>query len=472
MRSRPLWLWTFAILLAATLPRLALPGMFLDGVTHAAVARNLALGQGSFWTPFYTATLHPAFHEQPPLGLWLLSLAFRLGGDHLAVERIFSVAMACVTLLCLVGIWRRVHAGDPEARAQAWLPVALWAASPLSSWGVVNGALENVQTAFTTAAVALVLRALSDRRPASGAAALAGAAVLAGCLAKGPVALFVLALPLCWPLFWRGDARRAAAVGGVLAATLLAGSLALALWPEAREGLGQYLRQQLVPGVLGRRELGAGRLGALSALALRVLLPMGALAALLRVLARGTAPRAAGSARPAAFFLLGGLAASLPVLASAKQADRYLLPAVPLFALGVASLALPAARALAARLERRTRSAAAALALIAATIAVSALELAGPGRDRARIDDLRSLAGELAPGEVVALCPALWTDWGLHAWGQRLLRVSFARQWAAPAHFLAPKPVSCAIPPGCAPVPVATATFTLHRCLTLGRAAG
>src|SRR4051812_22549428 len=76
---------TAAALVAAIMPRLAQRGMFVDGLTYASIARNLAEGRGSFWSPSYTATIYPEFHEHPPLGLWLQSLWFRVLGDHLAV---------------------------------------------------------------------------------------------------------------------------------------------------------------------------------------------------------------------------------------------------------------------------------------------------------------------------------------------------------------------------------------------------
>jgi hypothetical protein len=59
---------TAAALAAAILPRLAQRGMFVDGVTYASIARNLSQGRGSFWSPFYTATIYPQFHEHPPFG--------------------------------------------------------------------------------------------------------------------------------------------------------------------------------------------------------------------------------------------------------------------------------------------------------------------------------------------------------------------------------------------------------------------
>ena len=74
---KPFRLLTLAALAAALVPRLAQRGMFVDGVTYAAIARNLAEGRGTFWSPHYTATLYSIFHEHPPLGLWLESLWFR-----------------------------------------------------------------------------------------------------------------------------------------------------------------------------------------------------------------------------------------------------------------------------------------------------------------------------------------------------------------------------------------------------------
>src|SRR6266852_7226573 len=68
------------------LPRMLSYGMFLDGVTYASMARNMAENYGSFWQPYYTATVYPTFYEHPPLGFWLQSWAYRLCGDSVYVE--------------------------------------------------------------------------------------------------------------------------------------------------------------------------------------------------------------------------------------------------------------------------------------------------------------------------------------------------------------------------------------------------
>src|SRR5215475_1169660 len=132
---------TVALFAACTIPRLAHRGMFIDGVTYAAIARNLAEGRGSFWAPFYTATLYPRFHEHPPLGLWLQSLWFRAFGDHLFVERAYAVTAASATALLISVIWRRLT-DDSNARHYDWLPILLWILIPVVSWTVVGNMLE------------------------------------------------------------------------------------------------------------------------------------------------------------------------------------------------------------------------------------------------------------------------------------------------------------------------------------------
>src|SRR3954451_14950195 len=109
---RPFRLLPLAVFAAATVPRLAHRGMFVDGVTYASIARNLAEGRGTFWVPAYTATLYPEFHEHPPLGFWLQSLWFRVFGDHLWVERLYTLTAGLITAALIAAIWRRLNARD------------------------------------------------------------------------------------------------------------------------------------------------------------------------------------------------------------------------------------------------------------------------------------------------------------------------------------------------------------------------
>src|SRR5713226_8999107 len=94
------------------LPRLLSYGMFLDGVAHASIARNMAENYGSFWRPYYTATVYPIFYEQPPLGFWLQSWAYRLCGDAAYVEALWGFCVGALILVGLGGIWRCLRPQD------------------------------------------------------------------------------------------------------------------------------------------------------------------------------------------------------------------------------------------------------------------------------------------------------------------------------------------------------------------------
>src|SRR5215218_7930757 len=110
-----------ALLVTLILPRIAQPGMFLDGVTYAVVARNMSIGIGSLWEPSFSTTLYPRFFEQPPLGMALEAGAFRLLGDHLYVERLFTVTVFALTAWLIVAIWRH-----RLPRTYYWLPLFFW----------------------------------------------------------------------------------------------------------------------------------------------------------------------------------------------------------------------------------------------------------------------------------------------------------------------------------------------------------
>ncbi len=53
----------------------------LDGVVYADIARNLSIGEGTFWAPVFFDASGGAFRDHPPLGLWLMSIWFALWGD-------------------------------------------------------------------------------------------------------------------------------------------------------------------------------------------------------------------------------------------------------------------------------------------------------------------------------------------------------------------------------------------------------
>src|SRR5919202_5990190 len=107
------------------LPRMLSYGMFVDGVTFASIARNMAEHYGSFWRPYYTATVYPVFYEHPPLGYWLQSWAYRLCGEATYIEALWGFFVGALILAGLGGIWRCLR---PQGTSMSgtWFPVVLF----------------------------------------------------------------------------------------------------------------------------------------------------------------------------------------------------------------------------------------------------------------------------------------------------------------------------------------------------------
>jgi 4-amino-4-deoxy-L-arabinose transferase-like glycosyltransferase len=442
---------TLGVFLAATVPRLAHRGMFVDGVTYASVARNLAEGRGTFWYLSYTATLYPHFREHPPLGFWLQSLWFRVLGDHLFVERVYAITAAAVTAVLIAATWRRLAGGTREAADRGvhapamrggdreqpppadldWLPVLLWITVPVVSWAIVGNLLETTVALFTTAAALSMAHALGSRAGSMNAgnratiawSALSGLCIAGAVLTKGPVGLFPLVIaPVMLAL--RRDPRRAwlALPGQWLA--VVACAVLLAASGAARSSLTEYVNQQVVAAVAGDREVGSSTTIART-LVEGVLLPMMAVGAV-AVAVRGRVIEPPRADREQAWaFLIIGLAGTLPIMVSAKQAGHYVVPAVPMFALAAALAIAPTVRSLAGRFhETRWRvvpNLAGALLLV---VAVGASVSPALGRDRQRMADLDAIARAVPRNRIMGICPASSADWGLHAWFERLFRTS------------------------------------------------
>jgi 4-amino-4-deoxy-L-arabinose transferase-like glycosyltransferase len=433
---KPFRLLTIAVFAAATVPRLAHRGMFVDGVTYASIARNLALGRGSFWEPFYTATIYPQVHEHPPFGFWLQSLWFRVLGDHLFVERAYSVVVAIATAAVVIAIWRRLHADVPPGdgrdvepwgagqRRLEWLPVLLWIAVPVVSWAIVGNLLDTTVALFTTTATLAALQGVGATTPGRAIAcgALSGLSIVAATLTKGPVGLFPLVAPLTFFLLPR--ARR---IFGALAAqwaTVASCAVALLAFGISRASLTAYVNQQVLAAMSGQREVSAGSFTILGQLVQGVMLPLAGMGVLAIAAARRFVAPSRLARRYAASFVLLGLAGTLPILASAKQAGHYLVPAVSLYAMAGALVLAPTVTVFTERYARPGSRWVGLVSLFVIAGTVGAAYAPALGRDRVRLANLDVLAPTIPRSVTAGICPDANGDWGLHAWFQRRFRVS------------------------------------------------
>ena len=217
-----------------------------------------------------------------------------------------------------------------------------------------------------------------------------------------------------------------------------------------------YVHTQLAPSLLGQREV-SDPLGIVRHLLVGIVGRMAALLGLCWWLARPTrgSPPAAPAGRTAAgaFMLLGACAAG-PFAFSVRLSGHYLLPAVPMFALGFALLA-------AAFVDARVRKTLIGVTLLAVVVLASRRER----RDDALIRDLAAIEHAMPRAVLIGACPhpRAARDWGLHTYVQRWYRVSLdARAQPVNGWFLRSDP-TCAVQESCAPA-ARGESLTLFRC--------
>ncbi len=421
MRNKTFWLLTIVVFIGLLLPALVQEGMFLDGVSYACIAKNMANGLGSFALPHYTATLYPVCYEQPPLALWLQSLFFRAFGDHFLVERFFSFCMAIATAWGIVLNWRLLAAQMPGSqvtgRNNSWLPVLLWIISPIVFWGYQNNMLECTMSVFVLGSTYFAAKSEFEKQP--GLLVLAAISTAAAVLCKGPVGFSPVAAPLVLSLAFEPKSVFRGAISSALMLVCALAILGIFIFfvPGMPEYLDQYLHTRLLPTLLGARDTQVEYpFSFLLDLVSQIALP----AILLLIVFFKQGFREIPMPKSALFFFGVGLAGTLPLVFSPKQSAHYLLPSIPYFALGFAAIFEKAINwsALEAKIGGLFEKI--VWLVLGATLVISVLSWGKYRRDVRQIKDIKAICIAIGTDRTIGIPEQYGKDWLLHAYFGRI----------------------------------------------------
>src|SRR5262245_27117311 len=416
------------------LPRMLSHGMFLDGVAHASIARNLAESYGSFWRPYYTATVYPIFYEQPPLGFWLQSWAYRLCGDTTYVEALWGFCVGALILLGLAGIWRCL---SPQgvAISGTWFPIVLFIILPMTSWAFSNNMLENTMTCFIVISVYFCMVSLKNPKVLSALSygILSGVCIYFAVLVKGPIALFPIAVPLISMISEGKKRLRIGVTTFILLTTLvLAFGLMFSMSTESAQFLKRYWHQQVLASITGEREISAARFNVLKVVSRENLVPLltaGMLTAAMYRLRQTTI--SAIHYRLFLYYLGIALAGSLPILISAKQKRWYVFPSLPFYSLAIAvvfnDVALSLERLIGENKRRCKYSTLFSAMILCIAIFLMFLEKNALGRDKDFHSDFSEPSLMIAERNIISVYPkSLAMHWSLVANMQRKFKASLS----------------------------------------------
>ncbi len=336
-----MWILTVALAIVFFLPDLVKEGMFFDGLVYSTISRNLAYGYGSLWKPMYTPTLWLEFYEHPSLVFGIQSLFFRIFGEGMFVERLFSLSTLLVSGFLIHKLWIALFKDDEEKKRYSWIPLLTWVMMPSVYMTYSRNMLENVLTCFSLWAIYLGVLALMHQKRTYLYLTLVGVLTFLAFLSKGFVGLFPLALVFIYAFVFRDMGFRQWSVRALLPLLSFGGCiLLLSFSDEAWTGIGKYIDQQVLSSINGTREKAKlGRFHLLIKMMQEVIYPL--LFCLLAFFfyrkssyTGVTLPKV--DKNRVFFFLLLWVSASFPIMVSHKQASYYAAPSFPYFTIAIA----------------------------------------------------------------------------------------------------------------------------------------
>ena len=169
-------------------------GTFDDGLFYSSISRNLVTEPGqSIWVLKVSNALDPAFHGHPPMAFWLESIFFRIFGDQIWIEKVYSLIMLLLSLLLFYKVQQKLS-GQQKGQNYIFLLLMI----PLMSWAFANNMLENTLIPFILSAIFFYLKAQEDNSKKYFYLSLVSLLIFGGFLVKGPVALFLWMSPLAY----------------------------------------------------------------------------------------------------------------------------------------------------------------------------------------------------------------------------------------------------------------------------------
>ena len=411
------WMLTSIVFICLLLPLLVQDGMFLDGVTYSAISNNLANGIGTFLKPCYTKTLFSTFHEHPPLVFGITSLFYKILGDSIFVERLYTFLTAIITAVGIVLFWRLLFK-QKEYYYYTWVPVFLWITVPRVFWAYSNNMLENTMGVFTLFSAYFITKSIMENKIYL--TIIGSFFIILAFLSKGPVGLFPLSIPMVYFLVFKDNRKQNIRYFLILLFFTASISYFLAwLFPELKQNIVSYLDEQLLPSLKNKREITTeNRFSILFTILADITLPI--LIGLLFIVKNRK--RKILNQKYGFYFLIVALSASIPLILTLKQSSFYSIPSIPFYILSISAIIVPFIKIEVDKISNRTQQKllkiSYALFVLTGIFIFSRTEKYS--RDENMIKDVRTISKYVHRGSILSTSKKLSRNWGLIAYMSRI----------------------------------------------------
>jgi hypothetical protein len=444
------WIFTMSFITITFLPRSLDDTMFMDGVTYAAIARNMSMGIGTFWKPYFADSFWlpydngTYFSGHPPLQFGLQAILFRIIGDSTAVENIYDLIILIGYVILISKIWQKLFGNQPVLKSYSWLPVLCWYGMVIVWYSIPNNFLDSTMGIFCLLSCYFQLLLLKQYTPSSRQLilpVLAGICIVLAFLTKGPVGLYPLAFTMLYTFVYDSNPFKKGLKSTIImfGTLVVAGGMILAYQP-ALEFLSTYFQGQVVQALLQKREKTGTGWEAHFLLVLDlvrnvyphllVLIALNFAAFLLRIKLSINA----GVLRICQFVFLIAFSGIAPMLVSVKQYPHYLIPALPFVAMGFASL-LVEKTDLIIQMFKKTSVILLGIAILGCwAITFKKVNSIEPDIMAENAKDLKKY---LAPKSTIAVCHDLFQNADIHSYFQRYHLLSLTTRTDSSKYILA-----------------------------------
>ncbi len=417
------YLLPLAAFLLITATELWSKGMFMDGLYYAAIAKNMAHGLGTFWTPFFSETLYPQFYEHPPLAMAMQSLLYNIFGDSIYIERIYSFLIVSGTGVLISLIWKELT----QSYKNSWLPLWLWISINIISWACANNMLENTLTLFVLLASLFYLKSRTQHRQFF--LIIAGSFLFAALLTKGFVALYIWAFPFFFMLFFKEKIIKTILDTAIMvSATILPVVLFYFFNDNAAHFMISYFNKQIIESITNVQTVNS-RFHIFWEFTQQVL-PIIAFVLISLIVGKIQKHQFTvlkTNLKHASILLAITFSGIFPIMISLKQRGFYIISVYPFFVIAVSLLMLlywekVLDKIIHYRLTGQIIKYTSTL-LIVISIIISFLQINQVGRDHDKIHDIIVIGSVVEEGSTIRICSDLFDDWSLHAYFVRYFNI-------------------------------------------------
>ena len=418
-------IFVLAIFIGLLAPFLIQDGMFMDGQIYATVSHNLANGYGTFWFPTFSKHYFFEYSEQLPLFFGVQAIFFKVLGDSMYTERIFSFVMAILTAYNISLIWKLFYRNNIQQKNMDWLPILYWIMIPVISWSYSHNVEEVLMSVLATGSVFFILKGLLTQKRIIPHLLIGGFLIFLTSFCKGFQGLFPLVTIAFYWLFYRNISfTKALGYSLLLAAVPLIIYTFLMLNDTTHESIMNYVNNRLVRTFTKESSATTGNHFSLLVQTFEQLIPVFLIIAITFITLRIKKVKSKlPNWKDFGFFLSIGLSGSLPLMVTLEQRGFYLTTSMPFIAIALAGIGAAYLTPLIQKVDTNSKNYKIfnAISIIALVIAIilTGMQYGKARRDGDRLHDVYAIGDSISTHSSISLSSELKSNFALKAYFSR-----------------------------------------------------